>query len=155
MPWWAKTGPVRIDYHGNPYGEETSGWPAIQDLRPSEQGLLVRLRYGKHDLRKAYEQNLRNGFSEPRAKALYRRDLKALALRLRAQKAEEAKVNLPALLKAWEDACDLATYIEKAIEALPTTLNALAAKVMVLTAFGMSNRATFDGELASISVLEA
>ena len=75
MPWWAKTGPVRIDYHGNPYGEETSGWPAIQDLRPSEQGLLVRLRYGKHDLRKAYEQNLRNGFSEPRAKALYRRDL--------------------------------------------------------------------------------
>ena len=80
--------------------------------------------------------------------------MKALALRLRAQKAEEAKVNMPALLKAWEDACDVATDIEKAIEVLPTTPNALAAKVMVLTAFGKSGQATFDGELASICVLE-
>jgi len=118
-------------------------------------GGFKRVRPGPQDLRKDYDMNCRAyPWLEPTLRARYRQELRELVLRIRAQDAEKAKVNLPALHEAWEDATNLVGDIGDAIPALPMSPNALAAKVMVVATSDMDIRDPFSCNDVAMCVLE-
>jgi hypothetical protein len=132
LPWWARSGPSRLYSDGTISGE-ISGWPAIRDMQPPKiEGALKFLRPSKADLRADYDALRSFHGDSPARRASYRDALRKLAIRKREQRAEEEKVELPALEKQHDAILDEMFAVASAIEALPDrSADAVAASLLI------------------------
>ena len=138
MPWWAQPGPRYVDGQGRHVGE-ISGWPAVEDAGVPEYKLAHRLiRISPRDIRKHMEETIRTigPKAVPEARARAARKLRALANRQRRQRAEEARVGLPAIEAASEAAGDRLCEIDRQIESLPPTIATMAAVMLMHNEIG-------------------
>lgn len=138
LPWWAASGPSMIDHEGKHVGF-VSGWPARQNATPAAApGETLRLRVCPYDIAADYRQRVAlHPETRPAARAAYRQAMREYIALRRAQRAEEARVNLPALNAASE------LYVERMdanhdaiLEAAGTSPNGLAARLMLSLALG-------------------
>ena len=114
MPWWARPGHSML-HDGELAGEEVN-WPAIQGMEPSpHRGVFRLIRPGLRDLREHYDFVVRNFPKSASALALYRKNLRELATRRRAQREEERKAGLPAAQAAFDDLASKRADIERRI----------------------------------------
>lgn len=147
MPWWAAPGPAFADRDGILEKGVVSGWPAIQTWEPpTHQAVRVLIRPGLGDLKARFELNT-SFWGRERALPAYRRSLRALAVRRRAQKAEKEKAGIPSAEARLDRASDEVCAIEDAIEALPLSLTTGAATAFIRFTGEMSK----DGSVASTS----
>jgi hypothetical protein len=106
MPWWAQAGHEYLRGDGTWTGGIV-GWPAIDDDRPSHATVMILKRPSPYTIAKDFERDLRF-FGEkqrPEIRATYRRRMRDLVARLRRQREEEQKADLPGLM-AQMDAID-------------------------------------------------
>lgn len=131
LPWWAAVGPSYATRGGLLEKGPVCGWPAVQTWEaPAYQIVQVLIRPGPHDLKKRFDIEA-SMWGRERALPVYRRKLRALAARLRAQKAEHEKAGVPAADASLDRASDELFAIEKAIEALPLSLTTGAATAFI------------------------
>ena len=121
IPWWAKCGPSFLNADGQMYGQEC-GWPAITDAVPPRRGVTRNIRPNLAALRNQFDAAVRAtcwSLSRDRyradLRAVYRKQVRDLLARLRAQRAIEAGVGLPDTERRAEAAMDGLNEIEDAI----------------------------------------
>jgi hypothetical protein len=131
LPWWAAPGPSQIDADGRHVGPLLP-WPAIQDMAAPPRGAVRVIRPGPYDMRKSFE--LASWGDGKRARANYRRDLRAFVERRRAMKAEKAKVGYPAVLAELEQAGEAVCATVQAVSNPPASLASAALTVVLIVA---------------------
>lgn len=147
VPWWAKTGPAYVTSRGMMEDGPVVGWPAIQDYEPPTHSIMQTLiRPGLSDLSRRFEAEA-SMWGRERALPVYRKRLRALAARKRAQRAEEERAGLTAASARLDRVCDELWEIEKAIEALPLSLTTATALSLIWFVLEMSG----DQSLADAS----
>jgi hypothetical protein len=129
LPWWAAPGPQYLRADGTMDGAEV-GWPAIQDMQPPEDEMVRRLiRPGLGDLQQLRQTE--GVFGTGEAQARYRRRVRELANRRYAQKLEWRKAGIFEIQQLQDDCCDRSAELEEEIKALPPSLPALAARLLI------------------------
>ena len=143
LPWWAAPGPRWLVREGcSPPQDNWSGAPAIEDLGPPEIGSFRLWRPTEHDIQNDYDRHVRTfGDVSGRSAAFRDRRLAELAERLARRDRERDAVGLPAANELVETNSDHTTNLQIAIEALPFSLNVLAAQILANTV-AMGNRTT-------------
>ncbi|GGC68331.1 hypothetical protein [Chelatococcus reniformis] len=157
LPWWAAFGPKYLAAEGVEPPADMCGWPAIQDLEPPEnQHAYKLLRPGRDDIER-HRLNSEMLVGKKRAQAVYERHMAALDARLAAQKAEEDKVGLPELDRAFDAAAERIFGIEGQIEALPPNLERVVALTLINLQHEADQKRCFDDweERTSFVALEA
>lgn len=139
MPEWSRSGPAFVEKNGSPTGD-SCGWPALPlDLLTECDRCIhsvtlwpMKVRWSRDEVRAEYRR-LTKGLDQkwPAARRWRDRLSRAVAARLRAQKQEEWKVGLPALVRAHEGAIDRVLNIEAEILDLPPTPHTIAASLLV------------------------
>lgn len=141
LPQWARSGPRCIDWKGNPCGEVVH-WPAI-DVGVPDRGVLRVARIGPDELSSRYDFNMRSAPHQAAVwKSGYRKALRALVLRRRAQRAEETRVALPALDRELQANFDKQLATERRIQKAATICGGGAAAAAVAL-IELSRRAAF------------
>jgi hypothetical protein len=143
LPWWVQEGPKYIGCDGGrPVPAQLSRSPAIQNMEPPTHPAAVRMiRPERRDLQHDRDTSLAIfPHHEARIVSVYEQRITELEAREAAAQAETEKLGIPALV-AKSEAMAMAAYdAEKAVEALPFSLERLAALVLIR----LHNTATVD-----------
>jgi len=150
MPSWAAPGPKNIDTRGRRVGEIVS-WPEVKELTLAKVFGSVRIaRPSPSDLRRTLMHPM---FGEEGV-VKYRAALRELAVRRRAQRAEEARVGLSQIQRSIRDLENIIDTVSEAItDHTEHSFNAVAAKILIHAQFG--NSGSSPAELALEFVLPA
>lgn len=151
LPWWAKAGPKYLNHDGSFSGAEL-GWPAIRDLQPpTHEGAVRLLRPSPTSLKEDHRRWCTIAGNTPATRAVYRKKLRALAIRKRERQAERDKVGLDALCNDQDAISDEIIRLSRAIDDLPdTSPDALAARLLVGLNFHMDARDTAQNNIGAI-----
>lgn len=132
MPFWARRGPAYIAGDGS-YAGDAVGWPldlAVQPGRRSPSHWVL-CRPGPSDVQEAFDVAVQmHPESRDWARANYRRHMRALVERLRAQKAERSRVGLPTIEAAYQANFDQRFDLIHQIEAMPPCPDSTAALIL-------------------------
>jgi hypothetical protein len=134
IPEWARSGPILITKDGTFKGG-TIGWPRDVSIKPAPY-LDKICRPSPTYLRKRYETFITDHLpwktlTETDALRWYRKELRALVQRCRAQQAEKDRVGLAAKEAAIDRQYDLMWDIKDEIAALSPSMNSLAALLLL------------------------
>jgi hypothetical protein len=148
LPWWARPGPVWLNSDGS-FSGEGSGWPAIQDMQPSEfRGALRKVRPDPRDIKMEFERSVSLWpQGREKARAIYRRHMRELVQRLRAKRAIEEELGIPQMNSRIEALVDRQYEIEKTLRAMAKTSDApsaIMAGLMVTFQANVQEIAPFD-----------
>lgn len=127
LPWWAATGHKWLVAEGCQQPSDTCNWPAIQDLeKPTNRHALRLWRPGPHDIEER-RKTCEIVVNEKVAQRIYEKEMAELEARRAAQKAEEERVGLTALGHALDEVAERIYALAEQIEALPASLERVAA----------------------------
>ena len=149
MPWWAQVGPSYLLHDGTLSGP-ASAWPAIVEMEPSKTfGAMRRIRFSPADLKQQFTSGINSG---SHAIGPHRRALRALALRVRAQKIERARYNIEALGRQTDAVGDQIDALTQAIIAHGNqSADAIAARLLIGFAFSARSDLTTKQNTVGIS----
>lgn len=145
LPWWAVTGPIYLVAEGEPEHKARSGCPAIQGMDRPLPGTFRLIRPSPRDIERDYARAVDYwGDKSGQAKAGFDRRMTEFNERREAQSTERAKVGLPEIDAREEANATTINDLERAIEALPGSLDVTAALVMLATVRNALRHHCFD-----------
>lgn len=144
VPWWAKPGPSYLFCDGS-MGGPISGWPALQNVTPPEyKNVHKNIRPSPSSVKES-ARSYGLMWGEERARAIYRRDLRAIVLRRRAADLEGAKVDLPRLEAELETLTTAVIELDDAL--ISGAAECSAAAIAANALLGLQNSMSLDDPL--------
>lgn len=153
LPEWARVGPQYLRGDGTFCGDEV-GWPRDESIQPPNgRNIMLCVRSGTREIEDRFAFDVRT-WPKKRdlARSYYRDRMRKLVARLRAQRAEEERVGLPAIIAADDINYEKRGDIEDAIELTPPCPNATAA-LLLIECKNLSRNCTI-GNLPGLNVLQ-
>ncbi len=132
LPAWARPGPRQIDSNGNYCGEDC-GWPLDETVTASSREGSYRVcRLSPYDITKLFEMNAVVA-GRHAARAAMRAQYRRIIPLIRAQRAERERVGIDQIEAATESNYETMNAIEDAIEGLPVSSEATAARILLVS----------------------